>query len=327
MAADFKKLLVSYIDKIIFVAFLVLFLVSAFRVVMSGPSHRTSVPPVSKKEFPPPEELYEQRYVLNSLKNPNEPDATNDFTSDPEKSAPGPGEKQCPLCGWIVPRAAPRCPHCLYSWTGEIIVKKDDEEKPKEPLPKGVPFRVLEITRKPVDILFKGFVENPFKLRFDLQMHWGMGTKMSIVPLGEMFRGYGLYPLEKKVVEVNDPKMGPRKEDRYFLTIQKPGEEPLIVERGKIVREREARAVFDAGQGRWDITHRDEKIASAESYFEVYAQYQLAEIGGEARKFEVLAVKDAEGEVVLRNLRDPEQKEIVLKLELTKKKPKVASEE
>lgn len=319
MAVDYKKLLTNYFDKIVFLAFLVIFLVSASRVVMSGPRSGTFVPPMPTKSFATPEELFEERYVLNRLRNPNEPDATLDFTSDPEKIAPGPGEKQCPRCGWIVKQSAPICPNCKYSWTG-IPPRDDEEEKPKEPLPKGIPFRVTEISRKPVDILFKGFIENPFKLRYDLQMHWGMGTEMSIVPLGEMFRGYRLYPLDKKVVEVNDPKMGRHKEERYFLTIRKPGEEPLIVQRGKIVREREAYAILDGEESRWDVTHRGEKVVSDQSFFEVYAQYRLKEVGGQNREFEVLAVNDAEKQVVLRDLRDPDRKDLVLELEAAKTK-------
>jgi hypothetical protein len=325
MATDYKKLLLNYLDKIIFVAFLVIFLVTAFRVVMSGPRSGAFVAPVPKKDFPTPEEVYEERYVLNSLRNPNLPDATLDFTSDPERISPGPGEKQCPRCGWIVPISAPVCPNCKYSWTGVIPEEKKEEEKPKEPLPKGIPFRVTEIARKPVDILFKGFSENPFKFRLDLQINWGANTQTSFVPLGETFHGYRLYPLEVREVEINEPGLPVHKAQRRFLTIRKPGEEPLVVEEKKTVRENEAYANLDGGEGRWDVTHRGEKIVSGESRFEVYAQYQLTEVKGEGRQFEVLAVKDAEREVVLRDLRDSEKKELVLKLQPKTKKTTVAS--
>lgn len=299
MATDYKKILINYFDKIIFLLFLVLFIVMASRVVMSKPSDDTRVPTIPRKPFPVPVELHKERFVLNKLANPEEPDATLDFTSDPEKIAPGQGEKQCPQCGWIVKETAAKCPNCNFRWRAGADDENGDKPPPED-LPKGIPFRVTEITRKPVDILFKGFIENPFKLRFDLQMHWGMGTKMSIVPLGETFRGYRLYPLDKKEVEVNDPKMGRRTEDRYYLTIQKPGEEPLIVERGTIVREREAMGMLDAAQGRWDIYHRGEKVASDQSLFEVYAQFRLQELEGEKRVYDVVEVNDREKKVVFR---------------------------
>ncbi len=313
MATDYKQLLIRYSDKIVFVAFLVIFLISAFRVVMSGPRSEPFVPPMPNRDFSAPEELYKERYVLNKLRNPTEPDATLDFTSDPDRIAPGPGEKQCPQCGWILPQSAPICPNCKYSWSDIIPEKPEEEEQPAE-LPEGIPFRVLDIGRKPVDILFKGFTENPFKFRLDLQINWGANTQTSFIPLGETFHGYRLYPLEVREVMVNEPGLPPRKVKRRFLTIKKPGEEPLVVEEKKTVRENEAYAVLDAGQGRWNIKHRDETVATRESYFEIYAQYQLTEVGGDNRQYEVLSVNDAERKVVLRDLRDPDQKELVLEL-------------
>lgn len=297
MATDYKKILIRYFDKIIFLLFLVLFIVTASRVVMSKPSGDTRIPPIPRKPFPVPVELHKERFVLNKLADPEVPDATLDFTSDPEKIFPGQGEKQCPQCGWIVKETAAKCPNCNFRWHAEVAVV---EEPLEDPLPKGVPFRVLQITRKPVDILFKGIFENPFKLRLDLQINWGENTQTSFVPLGDSFRGYRLYPLEIKEVEINDPKMGKRIEKRRFLTIKKPGEEPLIVEEGKVVRENEAMGLVDAGQGSWDIFHRGEKVASDQSVFEVYAQFKLEEIGGQKRAYDVVEVNDREKKVVFR---------------------------
>jgi hypothetical protein len=271
----------------------------ASRVVMSKPSDDTRVPTIPRKPFPVPVELYKERFVLNKLANPEEPDATLDFTSDPEKIAPGQGEKQCPQCGWIVKETAAKCPNCNFRWhAGED--ENGDKEREEEPLPKGIPFRVTEITRKAVDILFQGFMENPFKFRLDLQINWGANTKTSIVPLGDTFHGYRLYPLEERLVELDDPKMGKRTEKTHFLTIKKPGEEPLVVEKKKVVRENEAMAMLDAGQGRWDIYHRGEKVASDQGFFEVYAQFQLRELEGEKRVYDVVEVNDREKKVVFR---------------------------
>ena len=298
--------------------FLVLFIVTASRVVMSKPSGDTRIPAIPRKPFPVPVELHKERFVLNKLANPVVPDATLDFTSDPEKISPGQGEKQCPQCGWIVKESAAKCPNCNFQWHAEVI--EEVETPTEEPLPKGIPFRVLETTRKPVDILFKGFVENPFKLRLDLQINWGENTETSIVPLGETFRGYRLYPLEERVIELDDPKMGKRKEKTHFLTIKKPGEEPLIVEKGKVVREREAMGLVDAGQGRWDIVHRGEKVASDQNIFEVYAQFRLQEIGGEKRVYDVVEVNDREKKIVFRG-KDGEE----LVLDVAPRRPAAAA--
>lgn len=314
MATDYKKLLIRYFDKAIFLLFLVLFIVTASRVVMSKPSADTNIPIIPRKPFPVPVELHKERFVLNKLANPVVPDATLDFTSDPEKIFPGQGEKQCPQCGWIVKESAAKCPNCSFRWTD--VVEKNDELEDVAPLPEGIPFRVTQITRKPVDILFKGIFENPFKLRLDLQINWGENTKTSIVPLGDSFRGYRLYPLEIKEVEIDDPKMGKRTEKTRYLTIKKPGEEPLIVEQGKVVRENEAMAMLDAGQGRWDIYHRNEKVASDQSYFEVYAQFQLRELEGKKRVYDVVEVNDSQKQLVLRE-KDGEE----LVLEVSPRRP------
>jgi len=299
MSVEYRKLVFKYVDKVVFLGFLVFFLVTAFQFVMKAPSSTTSVPPMPSKTFRVPEELYEERFVLNTLKNPGALDATHDFTSDPEKIEPGPGEKQCPSCGWIVQRNLASCPHCGYRWHGEVVqLPEPPEDDIEEPQHQGIPFKIVEINRRPVDILFMGFSENPFKLRYDLQINWG-GGHTTFVPLGESFHGYRLYPLDKRLVEINEPGLPARKEERYFLTIKKPGEDPLIVERGKTVRENEAYAILDVGSARWRIRHRGKLIDSGDSYFEVYGGYVLEEIGGKGRKYEIAIVRDTE--VVLKN--------------------------
>ncbi len=294
MATDYKKLLINYSDKILFVGFLILFLVVAFKVVMSGPPGGTTVPQMPKPPSGPPPELLKELYVLNRFTNPEEPDAAHDFTSDPEKIEPGPTEKQCPICGWIVPRSVATCPKCRYNWAaGDIVPEKDDKkDTPPPPLVEGVPFRVLSIARIPVDIYFMGFIRNPWRNNeIDLQINWGKGTKTSIVPLGETFHGYRLYPLERKVEMVNRPGLPAGEEERVFLTITKAGEEPFVVESRKTVQERELVATLDPAEGRWRTTHRDVRT-EAEGAFDVYADYIVDEIGGKRRQYRVLEVTE-----------------------------------
>jgi hypothetical protein len=293
--ARYAKLAFRYFDKVVFLGALVLCLTLTFRFLAKEPVDGVSLPQIPKKPFHVPEEVYKEQFVLNRLVKPQEPDATFDFTSDPEKTSPGPGEKQCPACGWLVVQSLLQCPHCGYTWVGEVV---PPVKPPGETSEEGAPFKLTKTGRKPVEILFKGFAENPFKLRYDLQINWGKG-ETTFVPLGETFRGYRLYPLEKRVVEVNPPGLRPRKEERYFLTIQKPGESPLIVERGQTVRENEAYAILDTAAGNWKVKHRGELLTAGDRYVEVYGGYVLEEIGGKGRKFEVFLVKD--NEVVLRD--------------------------
>lgn len=293
--ARYTRLAFRYFDKVVFLGAFVLCLTLTFQFLAKEPADNISAPPIPKRDFDIPAEVYKLRFVLNRLVNPREPDATFDFTSDPEKVLPGSGEKQCPGCGWLVRESLSQCPHCGYAWFVQVVRK---DKPPKEAGEEGVPFKTTRIGRKPVDILFKGFAENPFKLRYDLQINWGKG-ETTFVPLGETFRGYRLFPLEKRLVEVNPSGTSPRKEERYFLTIQKPGESPLVVERGRTVRENEAYAILDTVTGNWKVKHRGELLTAGDRYVEVYAGYVLEEIGGQGRKFEVVLVRD--NEVVLRS--------------------------
>ena len=306
MAVDYKKLLIQYVDKIVFVAFLILFLVSAFKVVMSRPPERTSVPMIPKGYPPPNPTLYKELYVLNRFVKPPQPDATQDFTSDPEKIMPGPGEKQCPQCGWIVPRSTTNCPSCSYSWTGQI---PDEDNPPVVVTPSSnntnLPFTVLDINRKPVDILFMGFsrkipVErDPIERGdYDLQINWG-GGETTFVRLGGNFHDYELFPLEKIEEIYQLPGISrPQKRSRYFLTIRKlSGEDkgkPIKVEKGKTVQQNEPVAILQAKKGQWQATHRGSVMSRGQSDFELYGGYVLNEIGGEERAYKVIEVRDTE---------------------------------
>jgi len=302
MAIEYKKVMVNYVDKVVFVGFLVLFLVTAFRVVMKGPTDRIVVSPIPKNLPPSDPTLDKEQYVLKNFSDPPQPDATLDFTSDPEKIEPGPGEKQCPRCGWIVPRSTARCPrpNCGHSW-GPVTPERPPENVNGPQLPiEGPPFRVADITRKEVDILFKGWARNPFiknpagKNQIDIQINWGENTRTKIVPLGESFHGYRLWPLELKEMTVERPGLPTTKEKVLFLTIQKKDSSPLVAEYRKTVRENEAMALLDVLEGKWKVTHRGETTANNEPTFEVYVQYRLQENGGQRRDYTVTEIKEKE---------------------------------
>ncbi len=303
MAADYKKLLIRYVDKVIFVAFLVLFLYVAFKVVMSGPEEGTGVPPMPKPPNRPVPVVHKQRFVLNRFQKPPEPSVTDDFTSDPEKVQPGPLEKQCPSCGWIVPKGAAFCAHCGYRWAG-IAPPPDNTKKKKDDLPQveGIPFVVRDISYKAVDILFSGLAKrvdkpsNPIrKGEYELQINWGLNTRTAFVPLGGWFHGYALFPLEIKEETIELPGGLTQKRSVYYLTIKKPGGRPLIVAERKTVTEDEPVASFEVrDESKWKIRHRGLPIKSPATTFDVYAQYELEEMGGQGRKFTIVDVRQKE---------------------------------
>jgi hypothetical protein len=155
-----------------------------------------------------------------------------------------------------------------------------------------IPFKVLRIVNRPVDVLFKGFVENPFKALYEPKFNWGRNNETDFVILGESFHSYKVYPLEKKIVEVEQPGSPPRKEERYFITLKKPGEDPVVIEKARTVRINERVAALEAKEGKWLVQHRDDRLSAGEKTFEVFDGCVIREMGGEARSFTIASVTD-----------------------------------
>jgi len=295
MAADLKKLLIRSIDKIVFLGFLVFFVWQAFKfVTTTAPPESGSVPKVPNKPFREEPALFKERFVLRSISDPLRPDARYDLTTDPEKIEPGPNEKQCPRCGWIVPQSMPSCPKCRYRWEGvEPVVKTDENDGKKTgPVVEGIPFKVVDIAFKPVDILFFGFIRMPGRGLF-LQINFANNTRTNMVPEGGFFQDYRLSSLVKKEKMVQPPGFSrPYKKDAHFITIQKEGGQPIEIERGQTVTESMPVATLQALAGKWQIRHGDKVVSTVESIFDVYAGDTVSEVGGQTKTFEIVRVEE-----------------------------------
>lgn len=155
------------------------------------------------------------------------------------------------------------------------------------------PFRLLRIAIKPVWVQLRGFVENPFVGLRDLGVVWG-DAESTYVPTRGAYHDYRL-DLEKQVVEIEEPGLPPRKEERYFLTLKKPGEEAVVVERGKITRLMEHMATLEVKEGKWWLRRCGEYLTAGKKVFNVYGGDILSETdGGGVRKFKISEVKDKE---------------------------------
>ncbi len=177
----------------------------------------------------------------------------------------------------------------------------------EQPVPPGnadtredsLAFKVVRIVQKKVDVLFKGFFENPFKLSPEPKFNWGRGSGTEYVTLGESIHGYTVYPLEKCVVEVEEPGKPGRKEERWFITLRKLGEDPVVIEMEKTAPVTERIATLEALRGKWIVQHRDDRLNVGAKVFEVFDGCMIREIEGERKTFTVVSVKDEE--VVLQN--------------------------
>jgi hypothetical protein len=166
-------------------------------------------------------------------------------------------------------------------------------EEPKEEVPAEIaPFGVLHIEARTVDVLFKGFVRNPFTRRVDVKFIWGTGARTDYVAVGESYRGYKVYPFESRVEEVKEPGQPPAKKKRFFLTLKKEEENPIVIEAFKTAQITERVATLEAGEGQWLVLHRNERFNLDEDFFEVFDGCVIAERGGDKRKFTVTRVGD-----------------------------------
>jgi len=295
MAADYKKLFIKYIDKIVFFAFLILFVTQVFKFVTTNTSTEgIHIPPIRNEDFGEEPTLSKERFVLKTFTDPLQLDARHDITSDPEKIEPGPNEKQCPRCGWISSRDVVICPKCKYSWTGvEPPPDNGGTEPPPPPPVKGIPFRVLAAGSKPVDILFFGY----YKRRdgtFVLQINWLDNTRTSMVPEGDLFQGYRLFDLKEEDVEMRPPGMPAYMTSEYFVTIQKGEGKPVRVRRKQTVEEEVAMATLQASKGTWRVEHQGKTVSKGVKTFDVYAGDLLTNQEDLTITFEVLKVSDIE---------------------------------
>ncbi len=283
MANNLKRNIFHYGDKIIFGVCLIIFVAVAMMTYVGQRLPEDEIIPSPGKAKDEYRALFVRlEEISEDFDVPEVPPdyVTGGFATDPDKIEPIPGkEKQCPRCGYIVPITAQKCPACKLPWDDDdhdgidntwedkyLCVDRYTPDAHKDPDkdgftnfeeytggsdpcdPKSIPsaFTVVKKERRPVDILFKGYVvreggnpDMPDPLYWDLQINWGRNTQMEIIRLGSHFHGYHLYPLEKRK-EITKVPGGPDYEKYvYYLTIQKPRKDPIILKEGQEAREHE----------------------------------------------------------------------------------------
>ncbi len=290
MARYEKKSIISHIDKLIFLGFLAFFALSAYNLVTSPPVGSTDIPSAGEEKFGPVAAIQKEHFLLNLFSNPLLPDARHDFTSDPPKVEPGPGEVQCPDCGWIFPEELTGCPRCTPS-----TITVDD--LPLDPPGDGSPFQTLRTASKEVDVHFKGFYRRPGQGfgqvtpagEYVLQINWANNTRTSMIPLGGLFQGYRLYPLEERTVSSS---LGPT--SRHFLGMTKEGTETVFVQEGQAVREKLQSATLRVLDGDWKVVHGGRTVSLRPTTFDVYREDTLIEISGQNREYRVVEINDSQ---------------------------------
>ena len=111
---------------------------------------------------------------------------------------------------------------------------------PDDPKSIPSPFRMTNQYRRRVDIRFRGYTvkEGGDSDTIDpefwvVQINYG-SQETALVPLGNHFRGYKLFPLEReKVLRKGKGGIPDWYEDVYFLSIQRRGQEAIKLEKGK----------------------------------------------------------------------------------------------
>ena len=154
------------------------------------------------------------------------------------------------------------------------------------------PFKLQQVSVRHVDVLFKGVVENPFKLRLDVKFIWGRGSQTEYLQVGESLHGYMAYPLEIRTVEVEKPGEPPREEKRRFITLRRAGTDPIIIEMWKTAPVTERIATLEAAKGTWHVFHRGERLSEGEKIFEVFEGCVIREIEGDRRVFKIARIND-----------------------------------
>lgn len=154
------------------------------------------------------------------------------------------------------------------------------------------PLTLRQVSVRHVDVLFKGVVENPFKLRLDVKFNWGRGSQTEYLQVGESLHGYMAYPLEIRSIEVEEPGQPPREEKRRFITLRRPGTDPITIEMGKTAPVTERIATLEAAEKTWRVFHRGHKLSEGEKVFEVFEGCVIGEIEGDRRAFKVTRIND-----------------------------------
>lgn len=119
-------------------------------------------------------------------------------------------------------------------YTGEPIVQ-DIKEEDKDA--RGIKrFRLMKIYRQPVKLLFKGYMQLPDG-SFSIQINWG--EKTDFKKMGESMRGYKFVDFQQRICKEELKSGVTREMNKSIVEIQKENEKPIVLERGRLITEKE----------------------------------------------------------------------------------------
>lgn len=104
-------------------------------------------------------------------------------------------------------------------------------------------FHVEKIYRKPVDLLFKGYIKLPGG-GFNYQINWGKGTEF--LRMGDKIRGYTIVDFVKKTIDEDRDDGTIETVDLSTLTLRKGDDPEIVLQIGKVTIARERYAdIYD----------------------------------------------------------------------------------
>ncbi|MBN1521254.1 MAG: zinc ribbon domain-containing protein [Candidatus Aureabacteria bacterium] len=124
----------------------------------------------------------------------------------------------------------------------EYRAGSDPTNSQDTPVTKKFVYEVKKIFRKPVDILFRGYIELADK--YTLEINWEGRGKTFFAEVGDVIRGYTIQEFKKIIREVSKPEKGVVIDvDESFIILQRKGaQEPIKLVKNKVFIEREVNA-------------------------------------------------------------------------------------
>ena len=129
-----------------------------------------------------------------------------------------------------------------YANLEEYRAGSDPLNKQDTPLTKKFVFDIKKIFRKPVDILFRGYIE--LADEYTLEVTWEVQKgRTFFIKVGETIRGYVIHEFKKIIQEEAIPEKGIVIDiDKSYIILQKKNGDPIKLTKNKVFIEREVNA-------------------------------------------------------------------------------------
>jgi hypothetical protein len=114
------------------------------------------------------------------------------------------------------------------------------------------PYRVLEVTRRPFKLIFKSYTGDGHNFQINFVTHARTFFIAEVgMEIADKFgnTGYVIKKFERKQVTQQVPGVGPREVDVSELTIQRNGDDPIVLPYNRLVEEKEPVATIQCTDG------------------------------------------------------------------------------